>query len=113
MMIPEAIRRQVESYHNEWRHPRLAPLVCSKLYSLFPEETAAAMPTEMNWPESWPNHIHAGVYFVFDRTLRLMYIGKTNFFGAPVVRVISYPASELPSSVASCLLHTTTSATVT
>lgn len=81
MMIPEAIRRQVEIYHNEWRYPRLAPLVCSALYSLFPEETGEVMPTTMNWPEAWPNNMHAGVYFVFDRVLHLMYVGKTEFFG--------------------------------
>jgi GIY-YIG catalytic domain-containing protein len=82
MMIPEAIRREVETYHNEWRHPRLAPLVCSELYALFPEETGTEMPSTMNWPEAWPNNMHAGVYFVFDRALRVMYVGMTTFFGA-------------------------------
>jgi hypothetical protein len=80
--VPQSVRDALIRYHDEWRHPRLAPLSVSGLYDLFPKE-----PTTVNvsyrWgpQEIWPNADSPGVYFVFDPDLRLLYVGQSSLLG--------------------------------
>jgi hypothetical protein len=71
MQVPENILNTVDQFHREWRHPRLEPLVCSALYSLFPEKTID-MPTVLNWPSQWPNDDRPGVYMIFGAERQLL-----------------------------------------
>jgi GIY-YIG catalytic domain len=80
--VPQTVCDALTRYHNEWRHPRLAPLAVSGLYDMFPSE-----PTTFNvsyrWHprEVWPNADSPGVYFVFDSHLRLIYVGQSCVLG--------------------------------
>jgi hypothetical protein len=80
MQVPENILNTVDQFHREWRHPRLEPLVCSALYSLFPEKTID-MPTVLNWPSQWPNDDRPGVYMIFGAERQLLYVGKSQWIG--------------------------------
>ena len=86
MKVPGHIQTFVEQYHKEWRHPRLEPLVCSDMYSLFPEKTMES-PTVLNWPAQWPNDDRPGVYLIFGAQRQLLYIGKSQWLGR---RLTSY-----------------------
>jgi hypothetical protein len=86
MRIPESILDAVTTFHTDWRHPRLAPLEYSDVYSLFPQETSNT-PTNANWPDNWPLADRAGVYLIFGARMQLLYVGKSPTLGT---RLSSY-----------------------
>jgi len=93
MQIPAFIVSTVTNFHTEWRHPRLAFPEVSKLYSLFPQETADK-PTDANWPDNWPLAGCAGVYLVFGKNMQLLYVGKSASLGRRLTSYFRWSAGQ-------------------
>jgi hypothetical protein len=91
MRIPEFIINAVTTYHNEWRHPRLATPEHSDVYSLFPQESQDT-PTSANWPDDWPLAARPGVYLIFGDKMQLLYVGKTGWLGSRLSDYFKYSA---------------------
>ena len=69
------------AYQREHRHPQRPPLDVSGLYDLFPERGPVRWPVQATpWAPSnpWPHAARAGVYFVLDADLELLYVGKAS-----------------------------------
>lgn len=76
MQIPEAIINAATTFQAAWRHPRLPPLECRELYSLFPQETLGT-PARASWPDNWPYAERPGIYLVFGTKMQLLYVGQS------------------------------------
>lgn len=74
-MTIENIRKIVDLYCQQVRHPKLPSYQWGELYSLYPEENT------YGWPQEWPNNKRSGVYFVFDVNRELLYVGKADVIG--------------------------------
>lgn len=59
------------------RRSDLPDLELSALYALFPKEIQLETGAP-HWPNPWPNTSCAGVYFIFGRSGRLLYVGKAS-----------------------------------
>jgi len=66
----------LEEYQTKYRRSDVPSLRPSGVYSLFPEETGR--PTDLCWPAKYPHCEKKGVYFIFGKTGRLLYIGKAS-----------------------------------
>tara|TARA_R110002124_G_scaffold86074_1_gene222851 strand:+ start:174 stop:608 length:435 start_codon:yes stop_codon:yes gene_type:complete len=84
----EAIKGEIENYHQNYRHPSLTPPSISEVYRLFPDEQSKD--SEYAWPSTWPNNSLPGVYFIFDENLSLLYIGKAKNLGRRLSSYFTY-----------------------
>jgi hypothetical protein len=71
----EAVRFELENYKKQYRRSDFPDLKLSGLYALCPDETGDVV---SDWDKEWPNSRDAGVYFIFDSSVRLLYIGKAS-----------------------------------
>ena len=83
------LKRELTKYHRKYRHPDLADLTPSDLYALFPED-AEPLAT-MRWDQQWPNSDHGGVYLIFNKTGKLLYVGKAWIIGHRLSSYFRYP----------------------
>ena len=74
--------------YRKYRHPDLADLALSDLYALFPEEGEPL--ATMHWDQQWPNSDHAGVYLIFDKNGKLLYVGKAWALGHRLASYFQY-----------------------
>ncbi|MAI30346.1 MAG: hypothetical protein CMM07_01590 [Rhodopirellula sp.] len=88
----EAIKGEIEKYHQSYRHPNLAPPSISAVYNLYPDEESKD--SEYAWPSIWPNNGLPGVYFIFDENLSLLYIGKAKNLGRRLSSYFSYASDR-------------------
>ncbi|WP_127560378.1 nucleotide excision repair endonuclease [Saccharospirillum alexandrii] len=88
----EVIKREIDSYHQNYRHPNLAPPRVSSVYDLFPVEERKG--SEHSWPRTWPNNGLPGVYFIFDENLSLLYIGKAKNLGSRLSSYFMYASDR-------------------
>jgi hypothetical protein len=72
----DRIKKAVEEYVASYRRADLPRLEVSRLYALFPDQEEPQLEIAWRWPEPWPNGLSRGVYFVFARGGRLLYVGK-------------------------------------
>ena len=80
MLRFETVRDMVKAYSRDFRHPNLPVFEISGLYDLFPLETTPHA-VSAKWPDTWINSNRAGVYFVLDADLIVLYIGQALNFG--------------------------------
>lgn len=81
MINKEHVISEINEYSKKYRNPNLEKFDFSELYDLFPENKDTDFDTKYKWPGSWPvsgTHSNAGVYFVFNNLLELIYIGKSS-----------------------------------
>jgi len=72
----------LRKYHTSYRNPSLPKLELSGLYALFPSASdRPACKVEKSWPDYWPDVDDPGVYFIFDHSLDLVYVGKAAILG--------------------------------
>ena len=107
----DQVTRCLQEYQEKYRRPGLPPLAASGLYALFPEEGLPHF-VEFRWNDEYPNADRSGVYLIFGRAGRLLYIGKaslgatiggrlgTNFAGTAGCRLLSNDWTERPTYVA-------------
>lgn len=50
----------------------------SGIYGLFPSEEHEVFAVESRWPETYPNASRRGVYLIFGKSGRLLYLGKAS-----------------------------------
>lgn len=50
----------------------------SGVYGLFPEEENEVFRVDSRWPATYPNSDRRGIYLIFGKTGRLLYIGKAS-----------------------------------
>lgn len=77
----QAVQAALDNYHNSYRHPSLPGLHASGLYALFPPAGSTPANATWSWPDTWPDVENAGVYFIFDSKLTLLYVGKALILG--------------------------------
>ena len=78
----KSVRAALERYQTRYRNPSLPKLELSGLYALFPSANDhPACDAERSWPDYWPDVDDPGVYFIFDRALDLLYVGKAAILG--------------------------------
>lgn len=82
-----ALKREVLTYHEQYRHPRLPPPDVSYCYSLGEPFLSQEQNPRKKWPAKWPNSDLPGVYAFFNANEELIYIGKAAHLGA---RLSSY-----------------------
>ncbi|WP_151444881.1 nucleotide excision repair endonuclease [Halomonas lysinitropha] len=88
----EAIKREIESYHQNYRHSDLNPPNVSDIYNLFPKGELGG--GENSWPSTWPNNGLPGVYFIFDEDLVLLYVGKAKNLGSRLSSYFKYASDR-------------------
>ena len=71
----EVVQRELDNYKKQYRRSNFPDLKLSALYALRPDE---ALAVASDWDKEWPNSNHAGVYFIFDSSYRLLYVGKAS-----------------------------------
>lgn len=76
------IEELINIYSKTIRHPTLAPIIRSEIYSLRGSESSSAMGATVFWPATWPHNTCYGVYAIFSDD-RALYIGKAsqNYIG--------------------------------
>lgn len=109
-MLTEA-RRWLDKFCKQYRRPGLPALELSGVYALFPEEELPDF-VEYRWNEDYPNAARKGVYLIFGRSGRVLYIGKaslgasiggrlgTYFAGKNECRLLSTDWTERPTYIA-------------
>lgn len=110
VMLAE-VKRCLNEYEENFRHPGLPPLELKGMYALFPEEGAMDS-VESQWGEPYPNADRMGVYLVFGQTGTLIYVGKaslgttiggrlgTYFAGKKECRLLTTDWAERPAYIA-------------
>jgi hypothetical protein len=105
------VSRCLDEYQEKYRRPGLPALELRGMYALFPEEGSADF-VESGWNDQYPNADRKGVYLIFGKTGRLLYVGKasmgasiggrlgTYFAGKKECRLISTDWTERPTYVA-------------
>jgi hypothetical protein len=90
----DSLKAALKEYQNRYRHPKLHPFECSDLYALTTEETPLA---KWRWDEKWPNSDRAGVYLIFDKAGKLLYVGKSSVIGGRLSKYFQYeqPRTEV------------------
>jgi hypothetical protein len=65
-----------------------AHVIVSRIYDLRRDESMPAgisnEDIEAAWPQNYPNAEHSGVYFIYDRELNLLYVGKSSGPGSSI-----------------------------
>jgi hypothetical protein len=88
----DKLKRALDDYQRTYRHPNLPRLECSDLYALFTEETVPI--AKMRWDDKWPNSERAGVYLIFSKTGKLLYVGKAWVIGRRLANYFQYDLSQ-------------------
>ena len=89
------VRTALERYHSSYRNPSLPKLELSGLYALFPSASERpAYRIEKSWPDYWPDVDASGVYFIFDHSLDLLYVGKAAILGRRLSEWFQYSDSR-------------------
>jgi hypothetical protein len=95
MANPQNVRAALEKYHNSYHNPSLPKLELSGLYGIFPAASdRTACRAERSWPDYWPDVDELGVYFIFDRSLDLLYVGKAAILGRRLSEWLQYNDSR-------------------
>jgi hypothetical protein len=84
----DSLKVALKEYQETYRHPNLPHLECSELYALFPEETTPLAKTY--WPATWPHCGRAGVYLIYTKTGKLLYVGKAWVIGRRLSNYFQY-----------------------
>ena len=84
----ETLRVALNYYRQNLRREDFPSLELSELYDLFPERGSSQ--AKKKWPVAYPFANNAGVYFIFDEGLRLLYIGKASMNNHLVSRLSAY-----------------------
>lgn len=83
---------KVKDYVGTFRKSGMDEFEISEPYNLFPKE-AKTIPTQLQWPDTWPNSGKAGVYAIFSTDGSIVYIGKSSmnsFLGARLSNYFGY-----------------------
>jgi hypothetical protein len=75
MATLQCIKKLVDKFSSEYRHPNLPPIVESEIYTL--DSSNEVKGAESFWPETWPNNDYKGVYAIFSHD-EVLYIGKAS-----------------------------------
>lgn len=74
--LPPLLEQALEAYKTTFRRPELPEWDRGELLALFPDLLIGN--ATKTWRDSWPFGDRAGVYFVFGREMKLLYIGKAS-----------------------------------
>lgn len=72
----QQIKASVATYTADFRRSDLQEFEWGKTLALFHEEFQDG--AELTWNDPWPLKDRKGVYFIFGRTMNLLYIGKAS-----------------------------------
>jgi len=91
----DSLRHALHVYQEKYRHPTRPRLECSDLYALFPEGLPS--PAKKQWPDTWPYSERSGVYLIFSRTGKLLYVGKAWAIGSRLSTYFQYDSPRRES----------------
>lgn len=86
--LPPLVEQALEAYKTTFRRPGLAEWDRGELLALFPDLLIGN--ATKTWRDSWPFGDRAGVYFVFGREMKLLYIGKASMNSCMGARLSSW-----------------------
>lgn len=73
---------EIEHYASKFRREDFEKLKTSKIFDLFPEEQTDFPKAPLDWnKDSWPNGNKSGVYLVYNKEQKLIYIGTARHLG--------------------------------
>lgn len=82
------IEEALQQYRNQFRRLNLPEWERGELLALFPDKSLGK--ATKTWKDPWPFGDRAGVYFVFDRDMKLLYIGKASMNSCMGARLSSW-----------------------
>lgn len=92
----EDVRHAIKEYKETYRRQDLPGLELSGLYALFPDE-ATTPDVVSRWNDKWPLCERCGVYFIFGRSGRLLYVGKASMKSSIGYRLSTYFQCDKPT----------------
>lgn len=75
-------KRAVDEYVTKYRRSDVPALDVSKLLDMFPSHPmVTTFKKELTWKDPWPFATRAGVYIIYDASIKMIYIGKASVIG--------------------------------
>ena len=82
------IEEALQQFRDEYRRPTLPDWERGALLALFSENPPRR--AAKTWADPWPFGDRTGVYFVFNRDMKLLYIGKASMYSCMGARLSSW-----------------------
>ena len=89
-------KQAIQEYKEKYQRQDLPDLELSGLYALFPDENTTP-DVVSRWNDTWPYCERCGVYFIFGRSGRLLYLGKASMNSSVGERLSSYFKCDKPT----------------
>lgn len=91
------VMSMVDDYEAVNQNPssNLSKFERSELYALFPEKDLENnQHAKLRWPDTYPCADESGVYFICDKDLNVLYIGRASTLGQRLSRYFNYDGTE-------------------